>query len=58
MVITSAFADGARLMARACGMPDYAFATVAHPVSGASDAELERKAREALEQAERLLLGE
>ena len=56
-VITSAFVDAAALMARVCGMPDYGFAVVGHPISSAKDEELADKARQALVQAERLLLG-
>ena len=56
-VITSAFADAAALMARACGIPGYGFAVVDHPISSATNEELADRAREALVQAERLLLG-
>ena len=56
-VITSAFVDAAALMARVCGMPGYEFAVVGHPISSAKDEELADKARQALVQAERLLLG-
>ena len=56
-VITSAFVDAAALMARVCGLPGYRFAIVGHPISSAKDEELADKARQALEQAERLLLG-
>ena len=47
-VMTSRFADAAELMARALGMPGYPFAIIEHPVSSASDAELEQRARAAL----------
>jgi hypothetical protein len=40
-----------------CGLPGYRFAIVGHPISSAKDEELADKARQALEQAERLLLG-
>lgn len=56
-VITSAFVDAAVLMAQACGIPGYGFAVVGHPISSAKDEELADKARRALVQAERLLLG-
>jgi hypothetical protein len=56
-VITSAFADAAALMARACGIPGYGFAVVDHPISSARNEELADRARQALVQAERLLLG-
>ena len=32
-------------MARVLGLPDYPFAVIDHPVSSASDAELEQRAR-------------
>jgi hypothetical protein len=56
-VITSAFVDAAALMALVCGMPGYGFAVVGHPISSAKDEELADKARQALVQAERLLLS-
>ena len=56
-VITSAFVDAAALMACVCGMPGYGFAVVEHPISSANDEELANKARQALEQAARLLRG-
>ena len=56
-VITSPFVDAAALMARVCGIPGYGFAVVGHPISSAKDEELADKARQALVQAERLLLG-
>ena len=55
-IMTSAFVDGAELMAAALGVRGYAFAVISHPISSASDAELETKARDALEQARHLLL--
>ncbi len=53
--MTSAFVGGADLMAAALGVPGYAFAVISHPISSASDAELEAKARATLEQAWQLL---
>lgn len=55
-VMTSAFVDGAELMAAALGVPGYPFAVIEHPISSATDAELEAKARATLDQA-RVLLG-
>jgi hypothetical protein len=54
-VITSEFVDSAKIMAKWCGISEYAFAIVGHPISSASDAELEEKAREVLAQSEQLL---
>ena len=55
--MTSAFFDGAELMAVACGAPDYRFAVIEHPISSATDAELLERAGEIVHQAEELVLG-
>ena len=39
--MTSKFASAAELMAKVLGIPDYKFAIIDHPVSSASDAQLE-----------------
>ncbi len=56
-VMTSAFVDGAELMANACGAPDYPFAVIEHPISSATDAELLERAGEIVRQAEELVLA-
>ncbi len=56
-VMTSAFVDGAELMAVACGAPDYRFAVIEHPISSATDAELLERAGEIVRQAEELVLA-
>ena len=56
-VMTSAFVDGAELMAHACGAPDYPFAVIEHPISSATDAELLARARAIVRQAEELVLA-
>jgi hypothetical protein len=43
-VMTSNFVSAAELMAKALGMPGYAFSVIDHPVSSASDQELEARA--------------
>ena len=43
-VITSNFVSAAELMAKVLGMPGYAFSVIDHPVSSASDQELEARA--------------
>ncbi len=53
--MTSAFVDGAALMATALGASGYPFAVIEHPISSANDAQLAAKARDALGQAARLL---
>ena len=54
--MTVRFASAAELMSRVLGMPGYAFAQIEHPVSSASDAELEARARAAIEQGCKLLV--
>ena len=56
-VMTTRFVSAAELMARVLGFPGYAFATIAHPISSASDETLREMAAEAAGQARRLLLG-
>ncbi len=54
--MTERFVSAAEMMSRVLGMPGYAFATIGHPVSSASDAELEAMARRAIEQGRALLV--
>lgn len=44
-VMTTAFVDAAETMAGALGRADYPFAVIEHPVSSATDAGLEARAR-------------
>ncbi len=55
-VMTTRFVSAAEMMSRVLGMPDYAFATIGHPVSSATDEGLRDMARTALDQGRRLLL--
>ena len=57
-VMTVPFVNGAELMAQALGIPGYPFVVISHPISSATDAELEAKARHTLEQARGLLLAD
>lgn len=43
--MTTRFVSAAELMAGVLGLPSYPFAVIEHPVSSASDAELEQRAR-------------
>jgi hypothetical protein len=43
-VMTRNFVSAAELMAKVLGMPDYGFAVIDHPVSSATDKELEARA--------------
>jgi hypothetical protein len=56
-VMTTRFVSAAELMARVLGFADYPFATIAHPISSASDAALRAMAATAAGQARRLLLA-
>ena len=56
-VMTERFVTAARVMARVLGMPDYRFATIGHPLSNATDAQITEYARTTIEQARHLLLG-
>jgi hypothetical protein len=53
--MTSAFVDGARLMATALGAPGYRFAVIDHPLAAATEDELARRAESAILQADELL---
>ena len=55
--MTSAFVNGAELMATALGVTGYPFAVITHPIASATDAQLEDKARSTIEQSCRLLLS-
>ena len=55
-VMTTRFVSAAEMMSRVLGMPGYAFATIGHPVSSATDDGLRDMARIALDQGRRLLL--
>ena len=54
--MTERFASAAELMSRVLGMPGYGFAKIGHPVSSASDRDLEAMARHAIEQGRLLLV--
>jgi hypothetical protein len=55
--MTTRFASAAETMGRVLGMPGYPFPVIEHPVSSATDDELKARARAALEQGCKLLLG-
>jgi hypothetical protein len=54
--MTTQFVGAAELMSRVLGMSEFRFAVIDHPVSSATDADLELRARVTIEQA-RVLLG-
>jgi len=53
--MTDRFTHTARLMAEVCGLPDYRFAVIAHPISSNDDAQLRAKAEDAVRQCVELL---
>jgi len=53
--MTDRFVRTAQLMAEACGLPDYRFAVIAHPISSNDDAALRAKAEDAVRQCVDLL---
>ena len=54
--MTSRFVSAAEMMSRVLGMPDYRFAVIGHPVSSATEGDLEAMARDAIDQGRRFLL--
>jgi len=54
--MTTRFTSAAELMCRVLGVPDFAFATIDHPISSASDERLAAQARATIEQARSILL--
>jgi len=54
--MTSRFVSAAELMCKVLGMPEYKFATIDHPISSASEAQLADYARMTIEQARQLLI--
>ena len=55
--MTDRFVRTAELMAEACGLPDYRFAVIPHPISSNGDAELRTKAEDAIRQCIELLVA-
>jgi hypothetical protein len=55
-VMTDRFLPTARAMAAARGLPEYPVACIAHPISNNTEAEMQRKADQVVEQALELLL--
>ena len=54
--MTSKFVSAAELMAKVLGIPDYKFAIIDHPVSSASDAQLEARALATVDAIQELIL--
>ena len=49
-IMTDAFREPADLMAKVCGMPDYPYAVIDHPISSATDDQLREQARSVVRQ--------
>jgi len=54
--MTTKFVSAAELMSRVLGLPDYQFAIIDHPVSSASDSELESRALAVITAIEKIVL--
>jgi len=54
--MTDRFTETARLMAAVCGLPEYPFAVIPHPISSDGDAALRAKATDAVRQCVPLLV--
>lgn len=54
--MTTQFVSAAELMASVLGMPDYQFCVIDHPISSASDKELETRAASTIRAIEQLVL--
>jgi hypothetical protein len=55
-IMTEEFVSAAELMGQALGMPGYAFVTIEHPISSATDEQLAERARNAAAACVELLL--
>ena len=53
--MTDRFVQTAHLMSEVCGLPEYRFAVIPHPISSNGDAELRTKAEDAVRQCVELL---
>ena len=54
--MTERFVSAAEMMSRVLGHPGYAFATIGHPLSSATDEQLKEMAKRAIEQGSKLLV--
>jgi hypothetical protein len=54
--MTERFTSAAEMMSRVLGLPGYRFATIGHPVSSATDHDLEAMARLAIEQGRSMIV--
>ncbi|MBI4337792.1 MAG: hypothetical protein HY683_08215 [Chloroflexi bacterium] len=57
VLVTKPFISSAKTMARVCGIPDYPFVVVPHPIGSLTQEELLERARQALPRVLEILLG-
>ncbi len=57
VICTEEFVPSARAQAAICGIPDYRFAVVAHPIGSLTPAELDARAEDAVHQVVAILTG-
>jgi|TARA_B100000315_G_scaffold243149_1_gene266206 hypothetical protein len=55
-IMTTKFVSAAELMAKVLGMPDYQFSVVEHPLSSATDEQLQQQASSVIEHIGQLML--
>lgn len=56
-IVTDAFVETGRAMAKAWGVPDYKFLIMPHPIANLTEEELEQRARDIAPQVVQLLLA-
>ena len=54
--MTTKFVSAAELMAKVLGMPNYQFSVIEHPISSATDEQLEQQARSVIEHIGQLMI--
>ncbi len=56
-IVTDAFIETAKAMARSWGVPDHPFVTVPHPIANLTDQQLDQMARDVVPAVLRILLA-
>lgn len=57
VIISDEFVPGVKAIARICGLPDYPFAVVKHPIGSLAEDVLEERAKAAAPQVMEILLA-
>jgi hypothetical protein len=55
-IMTTKFVSAAELMAKELGMPNYQFSVIEHPMSSATDEQLQRQAMSVIEDIGQLMI--